>query len=162
MSPRPLAYHITFGTYGTRLHGDDRGTVSRGQNGQEDLLLGRDEQLESYERGRMSFPPVELTPEQMRHGEEVIPSICERGGWSLLAWAVGPDHVHVVLHADADGLAVRKWFKRWLGEQLSNRWSLPDGATWWAEGGSVKHIWDDAYLVNATDYVHGQRAMTER
>ena len=79
MYPRPLAYHITFGTYGTRLHGDDRGTVSRGQNGQEDLLLGRDEQLESYECAKMRFSPVELTPDQMRYAEKAIPSICDRG-----------------------------------------------------------------------------------
>jgi hypothetical protein len=28
----PLAYHITWGTYGTRLHGDERGTVDRSAN----------------------------------------------------------------------------------------------------------------------------------
>ncbi|MCH8164939.1 MAG: hypothetical protein IH889_04955 [Planctomycetes bacterium] len=32
MSNGPLAYHITFGTYGTRLHGDPRGTVDRTLN----------------------------------------------------------------------------------------------------------------------------------
>src|SRR5687767_1105846 len=99
MSPHPLAYHITFGTYGTRLHGDDRGTVTRGQNGQESILLGPDEALESYERDQMRFEKIELTDEQMRYAEQVIPSICERGGWLLLAWAVGPDHVHAVLQA---------------------------------------------------------------
>jgi hypothetical protein len=114
MSDRPLAYHITFGTYGARLHGDERGTVTRGHNGQESILLGPDEVLESYESEQMRFAKVELTDEHMRYAEQVIPSICERGGWVLLAWAAGPDHVHVVLHARADGAAVRKWFKRWL------------------------------------------------
>ena len=28
----PLAYHITFGTYGTRLHGNERGSVDRAHN----------------------------------------------------------------------------------------------------------------------------------
>jgi hypothetical protein len=28
----PLGYHITFGTYGTRLHRDPRGTVDRSVN----------------------------------------------------------------------------------------------------------------------------------
>ncbi len=121
MPPHPLAYHITFGTYGTRLHGDERGTVARGPHGQEPILLGPDEILEEYERGQMRFAPVELTPEQMRYAEQVIPSICERGRWALLAWATGPDHVHVVLRSDAEGTAVRKWFKRWLREELSKR-----------------------------------------
>lgn len=162
MSDRPLAYHITFGTYGTRLHGDERGTVARGQNGQESILLGPDDLLESFESEQMRFAKVELTDEQMRYAEQEIPSICDRGGWGLLSWAVGPDHVHAVLHAEADGAAVRKWFKRWLGEALSTRWPLPAGAPWWAEGGSVKPIWSDEYRVRAIDYVHGQRAIRER
>src|SRR5438876_2474643 len=37
----PLAYHITFGTYGMRLHGDARGTVDRRVNQPGDAIVGR-------------------------------------------------------------------------------------------------------------------------
>jgi hypothetical protein len=37
---RPLAYHITWGTYGTRLHGDKRGTVDRENNAFGTPVLG--------------------------------------------------------------------------------------------------------------------------
>jgi hypothetical protein len=42
MHPRPIAYHITFGTYGTRLHGDPRGTVDRSMNRPGDPIIGAD------------------------------------------------------------------------------------------------------------------------
>jgi hypothetical protein len=38
----PLAYHITFGTYGTRLHGDERGTVERAHNVYGEPIVGMD------------------------------------------------------------------------------------------------------------------------
>ena len=37
-----LAFHITWGTYGTRLHGDPRGTVDRNHNHFGDPVLGYD------------------------------------------------------------------------------------------------------------------------
>jgi hypothetical protein len=45
----PLAYHITFGTYGTRLHGDDRGTVDQAHNFYGDLIAEKDEDWQQIE-----------------------------------------------------------------------------------------------------------------
>ncbi len=39
---RPLAYHITWGTYGTRLHEDSRGTVDRENNSFGTPIVGPD------------------------------------------------------------------------------------------------------------------------
>lgn len=156
--PTPLAYHITFGTYGTRLHGDARGVVDRSHNRRGEPIIGSDPKRWERERAKMRFDPVVLTPEQMRHAEDLIPSICDRGGWRLHTRAAGPDHVHTLLTAAADADAVRKWFKRWLGEGMSKRWPLPAGATWWAEGGSVKWVWDDDYFGRIVGYLNDQRA----
>ena len=158
MKTRPIAYHITFGTYGTRLHGDERGTVDRSMNQPGDPVIGADPAWWELERGRLKFDPVVFTPEKMRYAEAVMPSVCARGGWDFRTGAGGPDHVHVVLGADADGEAVRKWFKRWLGAALSEKWERPPGATWWAEGGSVKWVWTESYYRAVFDYVDRQRA----
>jgi REP element-mobilizing transposase RayT len=158
MTSRPLAYHITFGTYGTRLHGDERGTVDRGMNHPGDPIIGSDPSWWERERVRMKFAPVELTREQMKFAESVMLAICERGGWTFHTGAGGPDHVHVLLTSDAEGDAVRKWFKRWMGEALSARWPREEGAAWWAEGGSVKWVWERPYFRNVFDYLERQRA----
>jgi hypothetical protein len=76
----PLAYHITFGTYGTRLHGDARGTVERARNVYGEPIVGRDGEWERIERGRLGFEPRVFTFEQMIIAEGLIPSICLRGG----------------------------------------------------------------------------------
>jgi REP element-mobilizing transposase RayT len=156
--PRPIAYHITFGTYGTRLHGDPRGTVDRSHNQPGEPIVGADLTRWEREHAKLRFEPVLMTPEQMRFAEDQLPAICTRGGWTLHTAAAGPDHVHTLLTAAADGEAVRKWLKRWLGEAMSASWRLAPGATWWAECGSVKWVWDERYFARVFDYVRDQRA----
>jgi REP element-mobilizing transposase RayT len=156
---RPLAYHITFGTYGTRLHGDPRGTVDREHNQFGEPILGPDPERQREEASRLNFEPVYFTLEQREFIESVIPSICERGGWQYVICAAGPDHVHVCLSApDIPGDRIETWLKRWLTEQLSARWPLLPGARWWAKNGSVKWIFDEAYFRNVKQYIADQRA----
>jgi hypothetical protein len=92
-----IAVHITFGTYGTRLHGDPRGTVDRDNNQYGTPVLGYDEHRWERERANLKFPPVILTREQMIHIEHLQPIICERGHWTHITGAAGPDHVHEVI-----------------------------------------------------------------
>ena len=158
----PQAYHITFGTYGTRLHGDERGTVHRSMNEPGDPIIGKCDQWERMEARLLSHSAVELTTEQRLLIERVVPSICTRGGWTFVTCAAREDHVHTVLRASADGKAVRRWLKRWLGQELSGCWTIAPGATWWAECGSVKWVWTDDYLQNVFDYGEAQRTMNER
>jgi REP element-mobilizing transposase RayT len=154
----PLAYHLTYGTYATRLHGDSRGTVDRSANNPGDPIIGSDPARWEFEQIRLRFPPVKLTLQQRQLIELVLPSVCERGGWQLHVGAAKEDHCHVLLTSDRDGEDVRKWLKRWVGEHLSIEWPLPPGATWWAECGSVKWIWNQAYFDNVYEYVKNQRA----
>jgi hypothetical protein len=51
-----IAYHITWGTYGTRLHGDPRGTVDREHNQRGSPILGFDEHRWEQEKQRLKFP----------------------------------------------------------------------------------------------------------
>jgi REP element-mobilizing transposase RayT len=156
---RPLAYHITFGTYDTRLHGDPRGTVDREHNQFGTPILEPDEERQKEEAARLKFDPIYFTLEQRQFIESVIPRICERGKWQYVVCAAGSDHVHVCLIApDVPGDCIEPWLKRWLSEALSAKWPLPDGARWWARNGSVKWIFDEAYFRNVKIYIFRQRA----
>src|SRR5882724_8374615 len=152
MIMRVLAYHITWGTYGTRLHGDPRGTVDRANNEYGTPVLGHDPDRLKREFENLKFPPVKFTIEQCMFAEDAIPAICERGHWKLHTCAAAPDHVHVVLSSEFNPETIRRLLKRWLGQELSTRWSLADGQTWWAEDGSIKWIYNDAYFGNAIGY----------
>lgn len=155
--PRPLAYHITWGTYGKRLHGDARGTVDREHNEFGAPIVGRDDDRNREERENLKFPPVTLTVPQRLFIEQITPSICERGRWTHLTDAAGPDHVHVVVHSTFDPEVIRRLLKRWIGQELSTHWPRPAGSTWWAEDGSIKWAFDEAYKANMIGYVSRQR-----
>ena len=153
---RPFGYFLSWGTYGTRLHGDARGTVDRARAQHTDPVLGPDEERWEYEKGMMKFPPVILTREQRLFAESTIPQLCERGFWTHHTCAVAPDHVHVILTSEQEPKTIRRILKRWLGQALSERWPLADNATWWAECGSIKWLLDQSYFDNASRYVARQ------
>ena len=157
---RALAYHITWGTYGTRLRYGPRPTVSRDQNDCGAPVLRYDEHLWEREKSNLKHAPVFLTREQMIFVEAMVPIVCERGGWHHRTSAAGPDHVHVVLTSEHDPETIRRLLKRWTSQLLAERYPNPSrpGSAWWAECGSIRWVGDPSYLTNALNYVAGQRA----
>jgi len=153
---RPLGYFLSWGSYGTRLHGDPRGTVDRNNTQHGDPVLGPDEERWEYERGKMRFSPVVLTRDQRLFAECTVPKVCERGLWKYHTCAAAPDHIHVILPSEHEPKTIRRILKRWLGQAMSERWPLEDGATWWAECGSIKWLIDVPYFANATSNVTRQ------
>jgi hypothetical protein len=97
MNDQPLAYHITFGTYGTRLHGDPKGTVDRSMNGYGDPIIGSDHKRWIRETSLLKFEPVFLSTSQRQYAESIIPLICQTGSWFYHIAAAGNDHIHVLL-----------------------------------------------------------------
>ena len=153
----PLAYHITFGTYGTRLHGDERGTVDRRHNTPGNPVLGSTESWQNKEQQLLKNLQIVLTHEQCTFTETSLPDICRRGDWTYHIAAAQEDHVHVLLESNREGKAVRRWLKSWLSEALSHRWPLGERQRWWAVGGSVKYVWDADYFDRVFDYIQRQR-----
>jgi REP element-mobilizing transposase RayT len=158
MGDLAIAYHITFGTYGARLHGGPRDTVDRRRNAYGQPVLGQNEARERMADGQMKHQPILLTADQRIFVQEAVEGICDRGGWEFIQTACGPDHVHVLLSSQREPKAIRRWLKRWLGEAMSTRRALPDGQSWWAKGGSTRSVWDEKYLRNVDEYLREQRA----
>jgi hypothetical protein len=153
-------WHITFGTYGTRLHGGLAPTVDKKHNRRGEAFLPRNLDRVASEQDRMKFPARYFTIEQRLFVEAELPNICTRGGWGYRICAAEPDHVHLLCDVvpAVHGEKVRRLVKRWLGQSLSARWARSNGATWWAEEGSNIAVHDDRYLNNCYAYIHRQRA----
>jgi hypothetical protein len=154
-SPPFTAWHITFGTYGTRLHGAKAPTVDKQHNQRPEPFLSPNSLRAASDRDRMKFPAVFLTLQQRHFVESHLPLICKRGGWQYRNCTAASDHVHLLCDVvpEVHGEKVRRLLKRWLGQGLSERWPLPDGATWWAEEGSNIAIGDERYLNNCFAYI---------
>jgi REP element-mobilizing transposase RayT len=154
------SWHITFGTYGTRLHGDIRPTVDRDHNHYGEAFVNRNDLRRKSNEEKLQGPPVRLSQSQRELIEQIFPAICERGGWKLHAVAAQPDHVHVVcdICSNIHGEKVRRLMKRWLTDALNAQWPDDNRPRWWAVQGSNKAINDEAYLKNAIAYVERQKA----
>jgi hypothetical protein len=91
----PLAYHLTWTTYGTWLQGDERGWVKKGIAGIQEPDLhtqGRCQEL-------LKTPPVTLNDRQRLLVQATIEAHCHHRQWKLHAVNVRSNHVHVVVTA---------------------------------------------------------------
>ncbi len=159
MSDRPLAYHITFGTYGTRLHGDPRGTVDKTHNKPGDPIVGQNDDWFQIESSSLNDQPVMLDHADRIRIECAIEDVCDKGNWHLHIAACQSNHVHVLLTSIDDGILTRRLLKRWLTELLEDtaEMNLKNPVRWWAKEGSVKWVWDQRYLENVYWYIAEQR-----
>ena len=157
-----ISWHITWGTYGSRLHGSKRPTVDRKHNSRGQPFVERNDHRERFESCIATEKAIYFTLDQRCYIESVIPEICRRGGWVYRIAAAGPecDHVHLLCDIDpkTHGKEARKWMKRWLSESLNRRRRRGDDQRWWAEGGSTRPVKDASYLNNVYDYLTMQRA----
>jgi REP element-mobilizing transposase RayT len=152
----PLAYHLTWTTYGTWLPGDARGWVRRGEAG----VKPADPAREEWAREHMEESAVLLSAEQRDVVARTIRDHCRIRGWVLHAVNVRRNHVHVVVTCACDGRKARDEFKAWSSRRLSDLAGLTEPVAykagrrrWWTEGGDVRAINDERYLANAAEYV---------
>ena len=150
----PMAFHITWGTKGTRLHGSAKPHVDRDHNKYGTPFASTDARRADESRARMNDDPVYLSPEQRKLVEEAIREGARRYGWTIHSIAVQSDHVHVVITACREGEQFRDALKAVASRALNREFGKRD---WWAEKGSAKYLWERTYFENARDYVRDQR-----
>jgi REP element-mobilizing transposase RayT len=158
MPPLPLAYFITFRTYGTWLHGDARGSFQRRAGGWPSAL-GPMPRLERAMEERLRAPPVRLDDERRATVADTLREVCERRGWALHAMSVRLEHVHVVV---TSGPAVTPeqimtTFKAWSTRRLVERGCLGRGARVWSRHGSTRYVRSLRELETVAEYVEHQQ-----
>src|SRR4051794_28075076 len=142
----PLAYHITWTTYGTWLHGDERGWVESGRF----EVLPPDPRREEVARGRMAASPTRLDVARRCLVEQTIRDHCAIRRWALHTLNARSNHVHVVVSADVSPEAVMNQLKAWCSRRLTAHAAATEAGPargrrrWWTEHGSTKWINDEA------------------
>jgi REP element-mobilizing transposase RayT len=173
--PEPLAFFLTWSTYGTWLPGDDRGWIEHGCGWQ---LPDAVRKLEA--EARMTEDACRLDGEQRDDVERQIAETCKIRGWELHAVNCRSNHAHVVVTADQAPRIVRNQLKAWCTRRLkelemkrrqsrdetrslfgsasnastrTRRVSEGLRENWWAERGSQRFINDLESLEAAIFYV---------
>ena len=149
----PLAYLITFRTYGTWLHGDHRGSIDRFHNGYGSPYLAANTNWHRFNRQALKTMPAILDARQRKSVEVSINETCEIRNWSLLASSVRTNHVHVVATADTLPERVLNALKANATRQLRADGLWSQGFSPWADKGSNRLLWNEQSVARAVDYV---------
>ncbi len=144
----PIAYFLTWPTYGTWLPGDPRGWVEyhRGWKMPDPIRF-----LEA--ESKMTEDACLLSPREREIVEAQVAETCEHRSWLLHAVNCRSNHIHLVV--TAPGTTPRKVridVKAWCTRRLKER-SDPNRQEWWAERGSQRHIFDEDSLAEVIHYV---------
>ena len=152
----PLAYFLTWTTYGTWLHGDERGWVNVHIARCVDDYGIRSDGLVAYSRHVMKWPEMRLSPEQRSCVEAAVRSVCEYRSWELKEINCRSNHVHVVVRAvGIASQSLMKQFKAYATRALRQHWvELQQDI--WTRDGSTRYLNSEESLAAAIEYVRNQ------
>jgi REP element-mobilizing transposase RayT len=150
---QPLAFFITFRTYGTWLHGDDRGSMDREHNGYGEAPIPPNVALREWERGRLTHPVVVLGDEERTVVGHAIAAACGQREWKLLALNVRTNHVHVIVTAPHKPELALNYLKSRATLALRTADLAPPGAKVWSRHGSTRYLWTADQIEEKCAYV---------
>ncbi len=153
VSGGPLAYFVTVRTYGTWLHGDERGAVDREHNRYGAELVEVNEVKRESEEERLKHPPTVLTAEGAAVVERTIREVCGHRGWHLFEVAARTNHFHAIVGARVTGERVMNDLKAWGTRRLREGGFVGKEQEVWAQHGSTPHLYTEAELMGAIEYV---------
>ena len=149
----PLAYLITFNTYGSWLHGDKRGSIDRFHNRYGSPRLPSNPLREHYEQRLLKHPPVRLTHLQRKVVKDSIKEICNERDWGLWAANARSNHVHIVVSAACKSKEVQASLTARATKNMREQRCWAHDYSPWADGGSRKNLWTHQSVMNAVVYV---------
>jgi len=149
----PCAYLITYHTYGTWLHGTERGSVDRTHNIPDTPFLDPDVQREREEFVRLKHESASLDETQRVVVDATIREVAEHRGWTIHALNVRTNHVHAVVSADVSPERVMNDFKSYSTRRMKERGVLPTTEKIWSRHGSTRYLWNECAASAAAQYV---------
>lgn len=151
--PIPEAYFITFRTYGTWLHGDERGSVDHEHRTPGTPFVPPNPAREQRARSRMTDGAVLLNAHARDVIDRTIREVCDHRRWNALAVNARTNHVHVIVHANAPPEKILIDFKAWCTRRLIEAGCVARGQKVWAEHGSTIYLWTHELVQAKIDYV---------
>jgi REP element-mobilizing transposase RayT len=150
----PQAYFLTWSCYGTRLHGDVRGTVDDEHRTFGTPFAPPKPRREAFERELLKCAPVVLSDAMREVVDDTVRAHCVFRRWPLLAINVRTTHVHVVvgaMHRDPGAMAGQ--FKAWSTRRLREAGLRREDEPVWSKRDSTRYLWTDEHVAEAVDYV---------
>ena len=154
----PLAYLLTWTTYGTWLPGDRRGWVDQETGGPEVPIQRPNTALHTDMHRRLKGLPVVLSNVQRRMVDETIREVCCHRCLKCHAVNCRSNHVHVVVTAvDRIPERVLSDLKAWCSRRLNKESHGDQRRRWWTRHGSTRYLNSERSVFAAVDYVLNQQ-----
>jgi REP element-mobilizing transposase RayT len=149
----PIAYFITFTTYGTWLHGRAPGSVDRKHNRPGTPLLPPDADRERQVRSALRQESYVLDTARRKVVLRTIREVAVHRGWIVWAVHVRSNHVHVVLTADCTPEKLMVDLKAWCSRRLREAFDESADRDRWTQHGSTRYLNDETSFQAAVVYV---------
>jgi REP element-mobilizing transposase RayT len=150
----PLAFLITFRTYGTWLHGDERGSVNRFRNQYKSPRLPTEKKWLETNAKRLKREMVVLDATQRHCVDAAMRETCEIRGWYMQAINVRTNHVHSVVSIGKKKPEIAlNAFKSNATRRMRENGCWQSTMSPWADKGSNRYLWNEESIARAVDYV---------
>jgi len=150
----PIAYLLTFRTYGSWLHGDRRFSVGRnGTNKFGGPRILPNVPLEEAMGEERIQEPVTLDSTQRELINEAIQEVCHHRDYLLRALNVRTNHVHSVVSKAIKPEKIVNDFKAYSTRKLRRNWLVGSEENVWSRGASTRYQWKPRHVEAAVDYV---------
>ena len=154
----PIAYHITFTTYGSWLHGDQRDSVDKDHNQYGSNFVSPSAGLYKKEQTRLKSSPVVLDKYIREAVLMALLQVCDYRGWIVYAVHVRSNHIHIVVSGREKPEKMMVDFKAYATRAIkknSNNQAML--RKYWSRHGSTKYLWTKENLISTVDYVKNKQ-----
>ncbi len=150
----PLAYLITFRTFGTWLHGDDRSSINRSNRDVPGTIrLDPNVPLKERMREKMAHPTVILNTPMRRAVTNAMEQLCRQRDYGLHALNVRTNHAHAVIAAQAKPERIADAMKAFATKRLRELGLDDSSSRVWSRGRSRRYLWKPRHAEAAINYV---------
>ncbi len=148
-----MCYFITFTCYGTRLHGDESGSVDRHNSLVGSRRLEPDTFRVLAESREMLQDPYVLDEAARQSVLAAIRKHCAHRGWNLQVAHLRSNHVHVIVEAGIRPERIMNEFKAYASRALNQLTSEGPYRKRWSRHGSTRWLWKEEDVSHALRYV---------
>ena len=154
----PIAYLLTFRTYGTWLHGDSRGAFQRHRTEPIPAIqIAPNIPLHQKMLETSGSEPVILSDRQRELVSDSIEEVCAFRGYDLRALDVRTNHAHVVVSKSVKPEKILNDLKAYATRKLRGEKAVASDQKVWSRHGSTRYLWKPKQVQSAIEYVlYGQ------
>jgi REP element-mobilizing transposase RayT len=153
MSDLAIAYFLTWHTYGSWLHGHEKGSVDPAHREFDQPFAEASEARRKLVQSEQLHPAMILSEDHRQHVQHAILETVSFRKWCLHACHIRTTHVHLIVSATESPEKVLNTFKSYGTRRLREHQLVDPEHSVWSRHGSTKYIWQEADLPPVIEYV---------